>query len=88
MYKGQHIQVIQRINNDFCLVQLLNSNHSNGTDSTGNQASNQAQKQLIEVQIPIGLIKSRIRSSYDGKIILHFEIVSEGQGIRLILILI
>ena len=52
LFKGQHVQIIQRLNNEFCLVQLLSN--SNLTDQTNGQP-----KQVVEVQVPIGLIKYR-----------------------------
>lgn len=45
--KGQHIQIIQRLNNDFSIVQLLD--HLNGSNS----------KHYIEVEIPNSIIKSK-----------------------------
>ena len=65
MYKGQHIQIIQKINNELCLVQLLNQSNpelqspSNGTPN---------QKQIIEVQIPINLIRFRNKSNIEGNL--------------------
>lgn len=48
--RGQHIQIIQRINNDFSIVQLLD--HINGSNS----------KQYIEVEIPNSIIKAKHKS--------------------------
>lgn len=96
LYKGQHVQVIQKLNNDQCIVQLLNNlelasptnnnnNNSNAATSvtSGNSSSNTSGKpqQVIEVQIPISLIKSRSRnvnnssSNYDGNNATTFLII-------------
>ncbi len=52
LFKGQHVQIIQRLNNDTCLVHVIN----NSAESTSDLKSS---KQLIEVQIPAQLIKMR-----------------------------
>jgi len=55
LYKGQHVQIIQRLNNEFVLVQLVNNNSTESSDIKS--------KQIIEVQIPVSLIKSRNKLS-------------------------
>lgn len=96
LFKGQHVQIVQRINNDFCLVQLLNNvdaaaavaaNSSSTSSPTSASSSllstsssqatnvnnssnslNNSGKQVIEVQIPVSLIKCRHRNTnYEGK---------------------
>ncbi len=66
LYKGQHVQIIQRLNNDYCLVQLLN--HPSGS----NEANNSTQKQPLEVQIPSNLIKIRTKFILADGIMEHF----------------
>jgi hypothetical protein len=85
LLKGQHVQIVQRLNNEFCIVQLL-SNNSNSSNETGTLATAAAaitpatstptgaaplsggQKQLIEVQVPLSIIKARIKTAnFDGK---------------------
>ena len=53
LYRGQHVQFVQRLNNDYCLVQLLNKDAA-------------AEKQNLEVQIPISLIRVRAKLPMDG----------------------
>ena len=67
LVKGQHVQVIQRLSNEFCLVQLLNSTDQGGGGGPGAQ-----NKQLVEVQVPISLIKCR-SNKQDGKLIFFVQ---------------
>ena len=68
LFKGQHVQIIQRLGNDICLVHVINNNNNNNNaESTSDLKS----KQLIEVQIPAQLIKARNKLHNDG-IILEF----------------
>ncbi|CAF0832793.1 unnamed protein product [Brachionus calyciflorus] len=50
--KGQHIQIIQRLNNDFSLVQLLDNVNNNNQAQSNN-------RQNVEIQIPNSIIKSK-----------------------------
>lgn len=61
------MQIIQRLNNEFVLVQLVNNNSTEPSDIKS--------KQIIEVQIPVSLIKSRNKlSNLDGIIIIKINI--------------
>ena len=59
LYKGQHVQIIQRLNNEFCLVQLLNS-------TVVDSPKDNSHKQFIEFQIPISILKSRNKIVIEG----------------------
>jgi hypothetical protein len=63
LHKGQHIQIIQRLNNEFCLAQLLvndiTPSNVSSSSVTGSSAQHQPQQHKIEVQIPLNLIKYR-----------------------------
>ena len=58
LYKGQHIQVMQRLNNEFCLVQVLNTE----TQTSNEPSTSASSKKAIEVQVPVNLIKSRMKT--------------------------
>jgi hypothetical protein len=36
LYKGQHVQIVQRLNNEFSIVQLLNTNNNVNNSSSSN----------------------------------------------------
>ena len=57
LFKGQHIQILQRLNNECCLVQLLSDSKPTGGENAN--GLNGQQKQVVEVQVPISLIKYR-----------------------------
>lgn len=59
--RGQHVQIVNR-NNDQLTVQLLNN-----FDGSSSSSSSSSAKQCIEVQIPISLVKCRVKSVNDGK---------------------
>jgi hypothetical protein len=59
LLKGQHVQIVNRINNEYCMVQLVNS-------ADGHLVS-QLPKQIIEVQVPIALIKTKNKLNVEGK---------------------
>ncbi len=66
LFKGQHVQIVQRLSNDICLVQLVNS----AENSTNSEQAIKS-KQVIEVQVPIGLIKTRSKlnnNNVDGNL--------------------
>ena len=63
LYKGQHVQILNRLNSEYYMVQLLNS----AVDNTS-----QTPKQVIEVQVPISLIKTRTKPNTDGKLNAYF----------------
>lgn len=66
LFKGQHIQIVHRLNNEFCLVQLLSDSKVSGENANG---LNGQQKQVVEVQVPLSLIKYRNKHlNIDGKI--------------------
>ncbi len=52
------MQIVQRLNNEFCLVQLLSNPLSENTTLH--------KQQLIEVQVPSNLIKIRTKFIADG----------------------
>ena len=69
LVKGQHIQILQRLNNEFCLVQLLSDSKLNGENVN---VMNGQQKQVVEVQVPISLIKYRNKHlNIDGRFIFY-----------------
>jgi hypothetical protein len=68
---------VQRLNNEFCLVQILSG--VNGGEATANATTSSttanpapaSQKNLVEVQVPVSIIKARIKAanaSADGKL--------------------
>ena len=70
LYKGQHVQVLNRINNEYCMVKLLTSNNS-ALDTTTTSSStvmslSQVPKQIVEVQVPVILIKIRSKLNTEG----------------------
>ena len=74
LFKGQHIQILQRLNNEFCLVQLLSDSKPTGGENAN--GLNGQQKQVVEVQVPIGLIKYRNKHlNIDGDYLLAMFII-------------
>jgi hypothetical protein len=71
LVKGQHVQIVQRLNNELCIVQLLSGTNKDESGASSTPTTGSAhvpgQKQIIEVQIPLSIIKSRIKpANFDG----------------------
>jgi hypothetical protein len=72
LHKGQHVQLINRVNNELCVVQLLNNTVDNNNSSSlaspnslnnSSTTTTSASTTKREVTIPISLIKCRVKPS-------------------------
>ena len=64
LFKGQHVQIIQRLGNDLCLVHVINNNNNNNNNAES--TSDLKSKQLIEVQIPAQLFCKSSFKNYNN----------------------
>ncbi len=77
LFKGQHVQVLHRTNNEFVAVQLINNSMLDNTSVSGTSSS-QYSKKIIEVQLPISLIRTRNKLNTDGKFYIIIIFISSS----------